>query len=154
MCGDFNMVMYVAKKSPPPISICLMLSPLATWLGISGSLNFISLIIALLGPTWGVPPSYFNLVWDFALAACTISSLSRTTSDHIPLKVCVSTSAPLATIFHFNNVWNLHTGFKEMVIVAWHINSLPADAATSLALILKRVRKDARVWIKRIGSIM
>jgi hypothetical protein len=58
---------------------------------------------------------------------------------------------PLFSIF--NNVWNLRTGFKEMVDVVWHLNSPPADAATSLAL-LKRVRKAARVWIKKIGSIM
>lgn len=57
--------------------------------------------------------AFFNLAWDQALPYTTLSSLTRTNSEHIPFKVCVSTSIPLSHIFHFENSWSLCLGITR-----------------------------------------
>ena len=46
---------------------------------------------------------FINLVWDENLPNFVLSSLTQTTSDHVPLKIDVSTSIPKSNIFRFEN---------------------------------------------------
>jgi endonuclease/exonuclease/phosphatase family metal-dependent hydrolase len=46
---------------------------------------------------------FINLCWDELLPNTVLSSLTRTTSDHVPLKIVVSTKIPKSKMFRFEN---------------------------------------------------
>jgi endonuclease/exonuclease/phosphatase family metal-dependent hydrolase len=46
---------------------------------------------------------FINLNWDAMLPGTTLSSLTRSTSDHVPLKIEIATSIPKSLIFRFEN---------------------------------------------------
>lgn len=58
---------------------------------------------------------FINLVWDENLPNSVLSSLTRTTSDHVPLKIDVSTLVPKSIIFRFKNHWIYAAGFNDLV---------------------------------------
>jgi hypothetical protein len=45
----------------------------------------------------------------------TLTSLTRTTSDHIPLLVTITTDIPRAQSFRFENAWLLHPSFLPCI---------------------------------------
>jgi hypothetical protein len=47
--------------------------------------------------------AFINLCWDELLPNTMLSSLTRATSDHVPLKVTVSTTILVSRVFHFEN---------------------------------------------------
>lgn len=47
--------------------------------------------------------AFINLEWDSVLPSTLLSSMTRCTSDHVPLKIEISTNIPMSQIFHFEN---------------------------------------------------
>jgi hypothetical protein len=56
-----------------------------------------------------------NPDWDSILPNCSVISLPRTTSDHFPLKIEVSTAIPKPHIFRYCNNWKYKNGFRDVV---------------------------------------
>ena len=78
----------------------------------------------------------------------TLTSLTRATSDHVPLVVHISTSIPKTNTFLFENSWLTHNDFLPCIIPAWNNAPHSTDAAGDLASSLKASRKAAKVWSK------
>jgi hypothetical protein len=51
-----------------------------------------------------------------------LSSLTRTTSDHVPLKIQISSFVPKSSIFRYEPSWSLQPGFYDMVSTAWNLH--------------------------------
>jgi len=64
---------------------------------------------------------FINLAWDEKLPNTILSSLTRTTFDHVPLKIDIATSIPKSKIFRFENYWVHAAGFHDTVGTAWSI---------------------------------
>lgn len=95
--------------------------------------------------------AFVNLAWDHKFPNTNLSSLTRFNSDHVPLKVTVSTAIPRSHLFRFENSWLLHNSFCQL------LESSLAGAAdvctgSSFSRLLKRCRKACRSWARRLHS--
>ncbi|XP_073353968.1 uncharacterized protein [Aegilops tauschii subsp. strangulata] len=90
--------------------------------------------------------AFFDAAWDSLFPDSTLASRPRTTSDHVPLVVSVSTRIPSAGRFFFENSWLLDPLFLPAVLPSWsRVPSSPC-AATRLARQKKCLRSAAKVW--------
>ena len=64
--------------------------------------------------------AFINLAWDAVFPNSTLSSMTRRTSDHVPLIVHIATSIPKSKLFRFDNYWTKCPGFRETVTAAWY----------------------------------
>ena len=125
LCGDFNMIRYAHEKNKNNFhfseaksfndcinDMCLIELPLLdrnfTWSNRRANPMLERLDIA-----------FVNLCWDERLPNTVLSSLTRSTSDHVPLKVEISTTIPKSTVFRFENFWIHSPGFHDVVTTAW-----------------------------------
>jgi len=76
----------------------------------------------------------------------TLTSLTRSTSDHTPLVVRISTTIPKTNTFRFENSWLTHSDFLPCIVPAWNNAPNIQDAAGDLASSLKASRNAAKVW--------
>lgn len=97
--------------------------------------------------------AFINLDWDATRPNSTLSSLTRTTSDHVPLKVQISTSIPKSPLFCFENAWTLLPSFQDAINTAWNLWHTPPNAAFSLLIKLKRTRAASKQWRKHHSSV-
>jgi hypothetical protein len=87
---------------------------------------------------------FINASRDDILPDSILLSLPRTTLDHFPLKLKVSTSIPKPNVFRYYNVWKHKLGFKELVSSHWPSGPTHLDAADSLVSKLKTLREKQR----------
>jgi len=117
ICGDFNMIRYAREKNNPNFrhaevelfndcinDMCLIELPLLdrkyTWSNKHST------------PTLErLDRAFINLAWDEMFPSTLLSSLTRSTSDHVPLQVEISTFIPKSTLFRFENFWVQNAGF-------------------------------------------
>ena len=91
---------------------------------------------------------FINLCWDELLPNTILSSLTRTTSDHVPLKIDISTTIPKSAIFRFENYWIHSPGFSDVVASAWNCWTSNSDPAAVIVAKLKSTRSALRTWRK------
>ncbi|WVZ86073.1 hypothetical protein U9M48_032914 [Paspalum notatum var. saurae] len=158
ICGDFNMIRYAHEKNNGNFRA----SEAAAFNDVFHALCLLELPLHDRQYTWSnrrdtptlerLDRALFNLSWDAVLPNTTLSSLTRSTSDHVPLKITINTSVPKSRIFCFENSWKIKLGFQDMVGAAWCLHDPPENAAASLSLRLKRVRSHSKAWCWRLTS--
>lgn len=89
-----------------------------------------------------------NNDWNLSFPDCTLTSRTRTTSDHVPLVLKAATSIPKSTLFRFNNHWLLCPRFLPIVEQNWNsvLRSNLRNNTAALCLRLKRVRAATKIW--------
>lgn len=97
--------------------------------------------------------AFINVAWDSTLPNSILSSLTRTTSDHVPLKIQISTSVPKSSLFQFENSCTLHPNYHDVVSTAWNLHRVPYDVASSLVIKLKRTRATSKTWCRKRGTV-
>jgi hypothetical protein len=80
----------------------------------------------------------------------TVSSLPRTTSDHFPLLIEISTHILTPQIFRYYNNWKLKPGFKDLVSAAWAPVSNQNDAVGRIVSKTKLLRQKVKEWKKTL----
>lgn len=143
VCGDFNMIRYTHEKNNNNFrwseaeafndyinDMCLIELPLLdrmfTW---SNKRNT---------PTLErLDRVFINLAWDETLPGTILSSLTRSTSDHVPLKIDISTSIPKSRLFRFDNYWVQLAGFRDVASSAWNCRMGNSESAATLTAKLK-----------------
>ncbi|KAE8820292.1 hypothetical protein D1007_01712 [Hordeum vulgare] len=91
-----------------------------------------------------------NIPWVSKFPDTSLSSITRTTSDHVPLLLTAATSIPKSSIFHLDRSLLKSPLFLDKVVTNWmsvgpfhaHLGS-----AGTLALKLKRTRNMAKKWM-------
>jgi len=91
---------------------------------------------------------FLNTEMSTSFPNSTLTSLTRSTSDHIPLVVNLSTSIPKTNTFRFENSWLFHQDFLPCITPAWNTAPHVQDAAGDLASSLKASRYAAKVWYR------
>ena len=155
LLGDFNMICYPHEKNNDNFhqseveafndcinSMCLIELPLIdrqyTW-----SNNCSTPTVERLDR------AFINLAWDAILPNSIISSLTRRTSDHVPLILNISTHIPKARLFRFENCWVHRADFRDTVHSAWHCRTRNSDPAGVLAEKLKATKRALKLWNKQ-----
>ena len=72
---------------------------------------------------------FLNTEMSTSFPNSTLTSLTRSTSDHIPLVVNLSTSIPKTNTFRFENSWLFHQDFLPCIAPAWNTAPHVQDAA-------------------------
>jgi len=93
--------------------------------------------------------AFINTEHSGAFPNTTLTSQSRSTSDHTPLLVTMTTSIPRNNLFRFENAWLRNPAFLPSVLPAWNEAPACADAAGLLVGCLKSTRAAAKVWARR-----
>lgn len=158
LCGDFNMIRYAYEKNNSNFQMAKVEA-------FNDCINDLCLVeVPLLDRsfTWSNKRSnptlecldqvFINLTWDEKLPNTVLSSLTRTTSDHVPLKIDIATSIPKSNIFHFENYWVHAAGFRDDVVAAWSCQTRNSDPATVVAAKLKATRSVC-VWESKAQSL-
>lgn len=83
---------------------------------------------------------FINLAWDETLPSTILSSLTRSTSDHVPLKIKISTFIPKSRLFRFENYWVQSAHFQEVIASAWRCHTDNSEPAAVLFAKLKETR--------------
>lgn len=158
VCGDFNMIRYASEKNNSDFHI----SEAEAFNDMIHDLCLIELPLLDRSFAWSnkreIPTlerldrAFINLSWDATLPNTNLSSLTRSTSDHVPLKIEISTSIPKPSTFHFDNTWALHPSFLSSVAEAWNIQNPPAHPTAALVRRLKSTRAAAKDWRKHHES--
>lgn len=60
-----------------------------------------------------------NVAWATKFPDTSLSSVTRTTSDHVPIRLAAATSIPRSMVFHLDRSLLNNTEFKEKVIANW-----------------------------------
>lgn len=82
-----------------------------------------------------------------------LSSLTRSTSNNVPLKIEISTTVPKAKIFWFENYWIHSPGFSDVVSSAWGCRAENSNAAAQIAARLKETRSAIKAWRRTFSHI-
>lgn len=96
---------------------------------------------------------FINLTWDDVFPSTTLYSLTRTTSDHVPLKIDISTTIPKSRLFCFENYWIQCPGFIDVISAAWCCSTSSAEAAAILSTKLKGTRRALKHWKGRKNNL-
>ncbi|KAF8666535.1 hypothetical protein HU200_053656 [Digitaria exilis] len=92
--------------------------------------------------------AFINAAWSSILFNSTLSSLPRPVSDHVPIVVTASTSAPASPVFQFEQAWTFSPAY-DLVAEVW---ARPPNNAgplvTRLVKSLKWVRAESKKWAK------
>jgi hypothetical protein len=76
--------------------------------------------------------AFINLEWDGVLPSTLLSSMTRRTSDHVPLKIEISTAIPKSQVFRFENYWVKDATFLPIIISAWNCRIPNSDTRRSI----------------------
>ncbi|KAF8656102.1 hypothetical protein HU200_060808 [Digitaria exilis] len=92
-----------------------------------------------------------NVPWGQALFNSTLTSLVRHTSDHVPLLLTATSTAPVSQIFRYQKFWAAYATYKNMVLQVWEapVNQV-ADSAQQVVEKLKWVRVKSKKFAKDI----
>lgn len=159
IAGDFNMIRYSHEKNNN--SFCF--AEAEAFNQCVDDMNLIELPLLDRSYTWSNKRSiptlerldrvFINLAWDELLPSTILSSLTRTTFDHVPLRIDVSTVIPKSTLFRFENFWVSAAGYREVLASAWHFQTSNSDTSAVLTAKLKETRRALREWRKQIPRI-
>jgi endonuclease/exonuclease/phosphatase family metal-dependent hydrolase len=126
LSGDFNMIRYPHEKNNSNFRF----AEAESFNECVNDMNLIELPLLDRGFTWSnrrASPTlerldrvFINLTWDDMLPNTILSSLTRTTSDHVPLKIDISTVIPASKLFWFENFWVQAPGFWDVATTAWN----------------------------------
>lgn len=157
LCGDFNMIRYAHEKNNDNFH----LAEAESFNEFIDDLCLIELPLIDRSFTWSnrrVIPTlerldrvFINMNWDEILPNTVLSSLTRSTSDHVPLKIEVSMTIPHASIFRFENYWIHCPGFAQTVSAAWACRT--GNSTAVLAANLKQTRSALKTWRKNFSHI-
>lgn len=90
---------------------------------------------------------------DELLPNTILSSLTRSTLDHMPLRIDVATAIPKSCLFRFENYWIQSPGFTDTVSTTWACRTPNSNTAAILAAKLKNTRTALGAWCKTFASI-
>uniref|UniRef100_A0A0E0D6M1 Uncharacterized protein n=1 Tax=Oryza meridionalis TaxID=40149 RepID=A0A0E0D6M1_9ORYZ len=93
--------------------------------------------------------AFINIEWNNSFPMSNLKSLTRTTSDHVPLIVSASTWVPKPNIFRFENSHLLDPSFLPTALAAWDTVAQPSDGVAALAVKLKKTRSLIKTWVKK-----
>jgi hypothetical protein len=79
--------------------------------------------------------------------------LAKTTSDHVPCMVQISTSIPKAKIFKFENYWVEQMGFMDIVKSVGLTDVRATNSATRVVAKFKQLRKVLKKWAKGLSKL-
>jgi exonuclease III len=103
-------------------------------------------------------PLLEKLDWIFTSANWTTlfphtiaTPLAKLSSDHIPIKVQISTSVPKACLFRFEDYWMEFDGFYDTIQSSWH-SHIYRNSAQDLVARLKSVRHGLKKWVETCPS--
>jgi hypothetical protein len=88
--------------------------------------------------------------WNKIFPNSSVHTLLRTTSDHYPLRIEISTNIPIAQNFCYCNNWPLKPDFKELVTSSWSSTPPKNDAIGTLVARIKILRQKAKIWKKSL----
>jgi exonuclease III len=159
IAGDFNMIRYSHEKN----NANFRLAEAEAFNQCVDDMNLIELPLIDRSYTWSNKRStptlerldrvFINLAWDEILPSTILSSLTRTTSDHVPLRVDVSTVIPKSNLFRFENYWVKAAGFQDVLTSVWACRTNNNDTSAIVAAKLKETRRAIREWRKQIPRI-
>lgn len=111
ICGDFNVIRYVHEKN----NANFRHSEAEAFNDCINDMNLIEPPLTDRSYTWSnmrAEPTlerldrvFINVEWDNVLPNTILSSFTRSTSNHVPLCINISTTIPHAPIFRFENFW-------------------------------------------------
>lgn len=139
LAGDFNELLHVEDKLGGALSI--RHKGFRKWFDNNAMVD-----IGFYGPkyTWTnkrvserLDRAICNMGWRRLFAEAHVKHLSRTKSDHNPIKLCLKSgfaSSPANRPFRFEAMWLKHEGFKEFITQTWQQLSGP-------------------VWVKSYGLV-
>lgn len=92
--------------------------------------------------------AFINLAWDSAFPNTTLTSLTRFTSDHVPLIVHVNTLLPRNSQFKYEPAWGSYSSAINLVTPLWPTQQLgiSPNSASLLAKTLKCTRSKLKRW--------
>lgn len=97
--------------------------------------------------------AFFNLAWDEQFPNTTLSSLTRFSSDHVPLMDNISSHIPRSRLFRFESFWTLHPACKRIVTKAWTRPLLATKSDHALASAIKRTRANLKSWSRTLRPV-
>lgn len=124
LAGDFNELLHVEDKLGGALSI--RHKGFRKWFDNNAMVD-----IGFYGPkyTWTnkrvserLDRAICNMGWRRLFAEAHVKHLSRTKSDHNPIKLCLKSgfaSSPANRPFRFEAMWLKHEGFKEFITQNW-----------------------------------
>ena len=105
-------------------------------------------------------PLLEQLDWFFTSCSWTIQypntmvhPLAKSTSDHVPCVVSISTSIPKAQIFRFENHWIHQHGFIELVTQVWNRPVRASNSAGILTTKFKNLRYELERWGRSLSQL-
>jgi hypothetical protein len=96
--------------------------------------------------------AFINICWNQIFPNSTLSSLTRFTSDHVPLLITVSTHIPRPALFRFESSWAQIPQCGPIIANAWASAQHHSNAASRLARKLKRTRQALKTWRRSFSS--
>jgi hypothetical protein len=91
--------------------------------------------------------------WTLSYPNSIVLPLGKTTSDHTPCVVSISTKIPKAKIFRFENHWVEQPGFFELVKDIWSQPVRAKSSANVISAKLKNLRHALKKWGKSLSHI-
>lgn len=90
-----------------------------------------------------------NTAWGQQLFNSTLTSLVRQTSDHVPLLLTATSTAPVSQVFRYEKHWAMREDYKELVSSVWasQVNQVP-NSAQRVVKKLKWVRARSKKYAK------
>jgi hypothetical protein len=150
LAGDFNMIRYSYEKNNNNFRI----SEAESFSDCINDLCLIELPLLDRRYTWSnrrATPTlerldrvFINLAWDEILPSTILSSLTRRTSDHVPLKIDISTSIPKSKLFRFENYWVQNAGFRDKAASTWNCQTDNSEPAAIITAKLKKLAMLSR----------
>jgi hypothetical protein len=153
--GDFNLIRSPENRNRDGGYINNML----LFNRIISQLDLVGIPLKGIAFTWSNMQDNPLLDWIFTSANWTTlfphtiaSPLAKLSSDHIPIKVQISTSVPRACLFRFEDYWMEFDGFYDIVQSSWH-SSLYRNSTQDLVARLKSVRHGLKKWSRNLSKL-
>jgi hypothetical protein len=159
LVGDFNFMRSVDNRNKPGADM----NDIFLFNSIISHLGLIELPLKGRNFTWSnmqTNPLLEQLDWFFTTCQWTLKypntlvfPLAKSTSDHVPCVVSISTVIPKAKIFRFENMWIDQPGFLDLVDKTWKQPVKPGPIASVLTAKFKNVRYALKKWGRNLSQI-
>jgi len=135
LIGDFNLIRCATEKSTGNLDTTLC----SLFNNTLDSLGVVELPLLDRLYTWSnkradpvlarLDRAFVNMEQCSSYPNTTLTSLVRSTSDHTPLLITISSTIPKSPLFRFENAWLLQPTFLPSVLLAWQEAPPHADTA-------------------------
>ena len=105
-------------------------------------------------------PLLEKLDWVFTSSSWTgffpntiATPLAKLSSDHVPIKIQIGLSIPMAKVFRFEEFWLNMQGFSETVSTFWQHHGVYKNAAQDITARLKSLRYGLKRWSKSLSQL-